>query len=590
MQELSAFPGVTRRDFLKICGGLATLIGLGQAGAAEVAQALEAIAKRPNVIWSDFQECLGCSVNLLQSRTPEVATLILQQISLNYHEAVMAPAGDEAEKSFADTVAGGDFYWVAEGAIATEIPGAMTVHGKTSMDIAKETYAKAKATIAIGSCATYGGVQAALPNPTGAKGLAAFLKEDAGVADPVVINMSRCPGNAEDLLTVLTYVLVHRSCRRSTPSVARSSSTASSSTTTASAAPTSRTASTSRRSATSTAPTNGAGSRWGARVPSPTPHAPSRAGTATRAGASRWPVHRLLRAQVLGHDGAVLLADAEHRRARHRRRLRQTFTTILVGGDRGGDRRAPDRDRRHAPLRRGGPMDEPSRPPSGASAAAPAVTSRRLRRTHRPAKGVSDGEDQGGDRPDHPHRGAPARHLRGRERQGHRRLEHLHPLPRLRDLHEGPRPARDLALHDAHLRRLPHPPRLERGPRHRDGHGRRQDGRQHAPHPQHDGGEPDRLRPHPVVLHPQRVRLRQRAERAQRQPDDPDAEGRPGPAQSLRRLRAARLPRQHVLGPPRLQAAAGPRPGADRALPRSRSRCSRSPTTPAACSSAASTR
>ena len=105
MQELSAFPGVTRRDFLKICGGLAALIGLGQAGAAEVAQALEAIAKRPNVVWSDFQECLGCSVNLLQSRTPEVATLILQQISLNYHEAVMAPAGDEAEKSFADTVA-----------------------------------------------------------------------------------------------------------------------------------------------------------------------------------------------------------------------------------------------------------------------------------------------------------------------------------------------------------------------------------------------------------------------------------------------------------------------------------------------------
>ena len=210
MQELSAFPGVTRRDFLKICGGLAALIGLGQAGAAEVAQALEAIAKRPNVVWSDFQECLGCSVNLLQSRTPQVATLILQQISLNYHEAVMAPAGDEAEKSFADTVAGGDFYWVAEGAIATGIPGAMTVHGRTSMDIAKETYAKAKATIAIGSCATYGGVQAALPNPTGAKGLAAFLKEDAGVADPVVINMSRCPGNAEDLLAVLTYVLVYK--------------------------------------------------------------------------------------------------------------------------------------------------------------------------------------------------------------------------------------------------------------------------------------------------------------------------------------------------------------------------------------------
>ncbi len=49
--------------------------------------------------------------------------------------------------------------------------------------------------------------------------------------------------------------------------------------------------------------------------------------------------------------------------------------------------------------------------------------------------------------------------------------------------------------------------------------------------------------------------------------DDPELQGRPGPAQGLRRLRAARLSRQHVLGPPRLQAAAGARPGADRALP-----------------------
>ena len=105
MEELSAFPGVTRRDFLKICGGLAAVIGLGQAGAADVARALEKIAQRPNVVWSDFQECLGCSVNLLQSRTPEVATLILQQISLNYHEAVMAPAGDQAEASFSETLA-----------------------------------------------------------------------------------------------------------------------------------------------------------------------------------------------------------------------------------------------------------------------------------------------------------------------------------------------------------------------------------------------------------------------------------------------------------------------------------------------------
>jgi hydrogenase small subunit len=205
----TVFRGLTRREFLTFCGSVAALIGAGQVAAPELASALEALAKRPAIVWSLFQECLGCSVNLLQSRTPGVAQLILQQISLDYHEAVMAAAGFQAEKSFDDTVAGGDFYYVVEGAIATKIPEAMTVGGKTSMQIVTDTYKKAKATIAIGGCACYGNIQAAAPNPTGAKGVAAFLKEDAGIADPVVINIARCPGNAEDMIASLSYVLLY---------------------------------------------------------------------------------------------------------------------------------------------------------------------------------------------------------------------------------------------------------------------------------------------------------------------------------------------------------------------------------------------
>ena len=51
------------------------------------------------------------------------------------------------------------------------------------------------------------------------------------------------------------------------------------------------------------------------------------------------------------------------------------------------------------------------------------------------------------------------------------------------------------------------------------------------------------------------------------QAHDADAQGRPGPAQGVRRLRTAGLPGQHVLGQSRLQAAARPGPGADGALP-----------------------
>ena len=207
--DTTLFRGLSRREFLTFCGSVAALIGAGQAAVPEIATALESLAKRPSVVWSLFQECLGCSVNLLQSRTPGVAQLILQQISLDYHETVMAAAGFQAEKSFNDAVDSGDFFYVVEGAIATKIPEAMTVGGKTSMDIVTSTYKKAKATIAIGGCACYGNIQAAAPNPTGAKGVAAFLSEDAGIPDPTVINIARCPGNAEDMIATLSYVLLY---------------------------------------------------------------------------------------------------------------------------------------------------------------------------------------------------------------------------------------------------------------------------------------------------------------------------------------------------------------------------------------------
>ncbi|MHB1325365.1 MAG: hydrogenase small subunit [Thermoleophilia bacterium] len=208
-EEMSLFPGLSRRDFLKSCGALAGLIGIsGPMAAPRVAQALEQLAKRPAIVWSCFQECLGCSVNLLQSRKPAPANLILQQISLNYHEAIMAAAGSQAEKSFRETVDSKDFYYVVEGGIATKVPEMCTIGGKTSMDICKDTYQKAKATIAIGTCACYGGIQAAAPNPSGSKGVVDFLKQDGGISNPTVINSPRCPGNADDTVAILLYAIV----------------------------------------------------------------------------------------------------------------------------------------------------------------------------------------------------------------------------------------------------------------------------------------------------------------------------------------------------------------------------------------------
>lgn len=199
--------GLSRRDFLKYCSFMAALIGAGPLGVAKVAEAIEAATKFPILVWSDFQECLGCTIALLQATSPTPAQLILQQVSLAYNEAAMAAAGFDAEKSFNEAFAQGA-YWVIEGSISEKIPGAIAIGGKYAGDIAKEFYPKAKGVIAIGSCACFGNVQARVPNPTGAMGVGAWLRGPGGMPQAQVINLPRCPGHGDDLVATLVYIIV----------------------------------------------------------------------------------------------------------------------------------------------------------------------------------------------------------------------------------------------------------------------------------------------------------------------------------------------------------------------------------------------
>lgn len=206
--QASSLLNISRREFLKYCGWIAAAMGVPGVTGAEVAEALEsAMTRRPSVVWTTFQACTGCAIQILQSRKPTVADLILKQISLDYQDNVMAAAGAAAEKQLQE-VTSGEFYWVVEGSIPTTPPEAMMIAGKPATDIAKELYGKAKAVIAHGSCATFGNIQASNPNPTGAMGLADYLSTKGGVSNPTVIQMSRCPGHGEDLITALSYVLV----------------------------------------------------------------------------------------------------------------------------------------------------------------------------------------------------------------------------------------------------------------------------------------------------------------------------------------------------------------------------------------------
>jgi [NiFe] hydrogenase small subunit len=197
--------GVSRRDFMKYCTFLTATMGLSSSFVPKVAEVFAAPTQRPPVVWLHFAECTGCSEALLRSQYPYIDELVLEILSVEYHETIMAAAGHQAEEQLHNAVKKyeGKFICVCEGAIATKFNGGYgKIGGRTFLEIAKEVVPKAAATIAIGSCASWGGVQAAAPNPGGYKGVGDAL----GVK---TLNLPGCPPNPINLVgTVVNYLLL----------------------------------------------------------------------------------------------------------------------------------------------------------------------------------------------------------------------------------------------------------------------------------------------------------------------------------------------------------------------------------------------
>lgn len=195
--------GIPRRQFVGFCAALAIAMGLPRHAAGQVAQALVK-ARRPSVIWLHFQECTGCTESLLRAEHPTLAQLILDVISLDYHETLMAAAGHQAEAARLAAMEAnkGKYILVVEGAIPTGIGGNYCrIGGKTAIDMVRECARDAAAVVAIGSCASWGGMPSTSPNPTGASPVSEILGKP-------VLSIPGCPPNPYNFLTTIVHYLV----------------------------------------------------------------------------------------------------------------------------------------------------------------------------------------------------------------------------------------------------------------------------------------------------------------------------------------------------------------------------------------------
>ncbi len=215
ISEQPAQRRLSRRAFLKLCGAVAATLALPASAAKTIYRAL-ATAPRLPVVWLEFQDCTGDSESFLRAyqradplqpavTDPTLTDLLLDVISLDYHETIMAPSGLMAEKSRLDTLQNypGEYLCIVEGSIPAAENGIYCcIGGRTALSIAQEVIGNAKATIALGTCAWEGGLANAAPNPTGAVGVAGAVP---GVQNLLVL--PGCPANVVNLTASIVYFL-----------------------------------------------------------------------------------------------------------------------------------------------------------------------------------------------------------------------------------------------------------------------------------------------------------------------------------------------------------------------------------------------
>lgn len=201
LEERLRQQGISRRGFLKFCTAMASLMALPPTMATAIADALGK-AKRPSVIWLSFQECTGCTESLTRSHSPTVESLIFDAISLDYHHTLQAAAGTAAEaareRAMHDNF--GKYLLIVDGSISTKDNGVYsTIAGTTNLQMLQDVAKGAAAIVAVGTCAAFGGIPHANPNPTGAVAVTDIIK------DKPIINVSGCP----PIPVVITGVLAH---------------------------------------------------------------------------------------------------------------------------------------------------------------------------------------------------------------------------------------------------------------------------------------------------------------------------------------------------------------------------------------------
>lgn len=206
IEDVLQSQGIERRDFMKWASAVTGMLMLPASFTPLVADAALLMNRAP-VIWIELQDCAGNSEALLRSDGPKIDEIVLDIISLEFHHTLQAASGHEAEKQLEDAVhTFKDKYLLfVEGSIPMGLNGqygTIGASGETFYDNLMRLSKDAAAVVAVGSCATFGGVPAASPNPTEAVGVMDVVKGKP------IINIPACPANPANMVGVILHYIL----------------------------------------------------------------------------------------------------------------------------------------------------------------------------------------------------------------------------------------------------------------------------------------------------------------------------------------------------------------------------------------------
>lgn len=163
--------------------------------------------EKPNLVWLELNGCSGNIISLLNGQTPDFQYLITEMTNFIYSNSLVAAEGSNAIDQLFDVI-GTDFILAVEGAVSLKDNGIYNIIGRqndqavTGLEAVKKLGEQALYVIAVGACASHGGVSSARPNPTECVGVHEVLERK-------VIQLPGCPCHPDWFMGTLAYIMLY---------------------------------------------------------------------------------------------------------------------------------------------------------------------------------------------------------------------------------------------------------------------------------------------------------------------------------------------------------------------------------------------